>query len=122
MSWQQHYLETLGNIPAAIEQLFELDERVGKAYTDIRQRAYTEEPGHLPLKYRELLFVVIDVEVGNLDGAANHLRAGIAAGLTRQELADALIELLMVRGISVWGLTGHALWQQSKDWFEGETP
>lgn len=121
MDWRQHYTDTLGNVPPAIEQLFDLDHDVGSSYTEIRKRAYSQETGHLPLQYRELLFVVMDLEVGNFDGAANHLRAAIDAGLTRTEFADALVELLIVRGISVWGLVGHRLWAESSTWFEEET-
>src|SRR5262249_44771683 len=106
VTWQDHYLETLGNVPDAIEQLFDLDPEVGEAYTTIRRRAYTDKPGHLPLKFRELIFVVVDIELGNFGGAMNHLTAGVKAGLTRTEFADALVELLIVRGISAWGLTG----------------
>lgn len=119
MSWSEHYLETLGNVPEAISQLFDLDESVGTAYTEIRKRAYAADgSAHLPLKYRELLFVVLDIEVGNYDGGMNHLAAAVRAGLTRTEFADALVELLMVRGISTWGLVGHRLWKNSSDLFE----
>lgn len=117
MSWQDHYLDTLGNVPSAIEQLFDLDGHSAAAYTEIRKRVYTDGEGHIPLKYRELLLVVMDIELGNYGGAENHLKAGIAAGLTRLELSDALIELLMVRGISTWGLVGHRLWRDSAEWF-----
>ena len=121
MTWSDHYLATLGNVPDAIRQLFDLDEDVATAYTEIRKRAYAPEgSGHLPLKYRELLFVVMDIEVGNYDGAMNHLTAGVRAGLTRTEFADALVELLIVRGISTWGLVGHRLWDNSRELFEGQ--
>lgn len=120
MTWRQHYLDTLGNVPDAIEQLFDLNADVAAGYTAIRRQAYTDEPGHLALRYRELLFVVMDIEVSNFDGAANHLRAAIKAGLTRTEFGDALIELLIVRGVSTWGLVGHRLWRESLAWFEAE--
>jgi len=117
-SWENHYLETLGNVPEAIRQLFDLDPEVATAYTAIRKRAYASEEGHVPLKYRELIFVVVDIEIGNYGGAMNHLAAAIKAGLTRTELADALIEMIMVRGISTWGLTGHRVWADSQKLFE----
>jgi alkylhydroperoxidase/carboxymuconolactone decarboxylase family protein YurZ len=117
-AWRAHYLETLGNIPDPIEHMFDLDATLGEAYTQIRRRTYGDEKGRLPLKYRELLFVVMDIELGNAGGAANHLRAGIKAGLSRRELADALLELFIVRGVSSWGLTGHQLWRDSAAWFE----
>lgn len=117
-SWEDHYQETLGNIPEAIRQLFDLDPEVATAYTTIRKRAYTRADGHLPLKYRELVFVVVDIEIGNHGGAMNHLAAAIKAGLTRTELADALIEMLIVRGISAWGLTGHRVWADSAALFK----
>jgi alkylhydroperoxidase/carboxymuconolactone decarboxylase family protein YurZ len=120
-SWRDHYLDTLGNIPSAIAQMADLDETLIEAYTTIRRRTYGEEEGRLPLKYRELLFVVMDIEVGNQGGAENHLRAGIAAGLTRRELADALLELFIVRGVSAWGMVGHRLWETSASWFPEAT-
>ncbi len=80
MTWTDHYLETLGNVPEAIRQLFDLDEGVAASYTEIRKRAYApDDQRHLPLKYRELIFVVLDIEVGNYDGAMNHLAAAARA-------------------------------------------
>lgn len=115
--WTAHYLDTLGNVPDAIEQLYALDAAVAEGYTQIRKVAYEQAEGRLDIKIRELLFVVIDIELGNFGGAVNHLKAGIRAGLTRLEFADALIQLILVRGISTWGLTGHRLWRDSEPWF-----
>jgi hypothetical protein len=119
--WREHYLTTLGEVPAPIQHLFELDPEVAAGYTRIREAAYGDGADRLPLAMRELLFVIIDIENGNRSGAVNHLRAGIANGLTRGQFADALMVQFLMRGITPWGLLGHTLWDESRDWFAEPT-
>lgn len=104
----KHYEETLGNVPEAISVLFKYDPVALEGYTMMRKRIMGQAPdGALPLKIKELIFVLLDCVVGNLDGAKNHVRAAIRAGLSMEELVEALVQALMVTGIASWGMVGY---------------
>jgi alkylhydroperoxidase/carboxymuconolactone decarboxylase family protein YurZ len=108
--WQQHYLDTLGNVPAPIASMFDADEAWGEAYTLLRKAVYEERPDGLPTAMKELLYVVLDVALDNLHGAENHLAAAYAAGLTDDQLKEALMITFAMCGIGSWGKTGSHLW------------
>lgn len=108
--WQDHYLETLGNVPAPIAAMFDADEEFGGAYTGLRKAIYAERPGGLPVEIKELLFVALDVALDNLPGAENHLRAAREAGLGDAALKEALMIVFVMCGIGSWGKTGSRLW------------
>jgi len=104
----RHYQETLGNVPAAINAMMKYDPITFEGYTMIRKRIMKKPPeGSLPVRIKELIFVLLDCVVGNLEGAKNHVRAAINAGLTMDELIEGLIQVMMVTGISSWGLVGY---------------
>lgn len=105
-----HYQETLGNIPDPIGTLFKHDPVSLEGYTMMRKRIMREPPdGALPLKYNELIFVILDVVLDNLAGAKNHVKAAMRAGLTHDELVEALIQVMMVNGIASWGKVGYKI-------------
>jgi alkylhydroperoxidase/carboxymuconolactone decarboxylase family protein YurZ len=60
------------------------------------------EPDHLALKFRQLVLVVTDCVIGNLDGAKAHAFAAMKAGLTIEELSDAMAQLLIGCGAPAW--------------------
>ena len=66
-----------------------------------------EEGGALDLKTKELIFALLDVLVGQNRGAKAHAANAIRLGLTLPELAEGLVQCLMVGGITVWNLTGR---------------
>ncbi len=68
----------------------------------------------LDLKTKELLYVVLDTATGNLAGANNHLRAAVDAGLNLTELAEAMIQIMNVCGITTWGQTGYKVMDHAK--------
>ena len=107
----QHYIDTMGAVPAAIGAMFEMDEEFASHYTDIRELIYRERPEGMSLAMKELLLVLLDITVSNRDGALNHMRAAQRAGLTRTQLYEMLLEAFLVLGVSGWGKVGYHLWQ-----------
>jgi len=106
-----HYMETLGNLPEPIRAMLDYAPEALAGYTRTRQWIYRrpEEGGALDVKTKELIYVLLDVVTGNLDGAKNHCRAAMKEGLTVPELAEACMQVMAVCGITTWGQTGWKL-------------
>jgi len=51
------------------------------------------------LKFKEILYVVLDSITNNTEGAIAHARAAIKVGATTEELAEALIIMAMLTGM-----------------------
>lgn len=111
----QHFLDTLGNVPPPIATMEAVAPEALEGYVAMRKWIMREPPeGALPLKFKELIFVLLDVVANNLPGAKNHLAAAMRAGLTSEELAEALIQVMMVHGIQTWGLSGHQVMDHAR--------
>jgi alkylhydroperoxidase/carboxymuconolactone decarboxylase family protein YurZ len=108
---KQHFQTTLGNLPGAIRAMADYAPEALIGYTRMRKAIYRgpEEGGALELKYKEMLYTILDVVAGNLDGAKNHYTAAHRAGLTLAELAEACMITMAVCGIQTWGITGYKL-------------
>lgn len=104
---KQHFMETLGNIPEPIRAMMEHLPEHFVGYLQFREAVYRDRPTGLDLKTKELLYTVLDIATGNLDGALNHGRAAHAAGLTSAELAEACMQVMHVCGVTTWGKTGY---------------
>jgi len=57
---------------------------------------------------------VLDTATSNGAGANNHLRAAVEQVLTVPELAEALIQVMNVCGITTWGQTGYKVLDEAK--------
>jgi alkylhydroperoxidase/carboxymuconolactone decarboxylase family protein YurZ len=108
----QHFIDTLGNVPPAISAMEEAAPDALEGY--VQMRRWIMRDGALPLKFKELIFVVLDVIAHNLAGAKNHLAAAMRAGLTTEELAEALIQVMMVHGIQTWGICGYQVMEYAR--------
>ena len=116
-----HYADTMGgvpkddvvvgDIPQTLALLADLDPLVFEGYSLIRQYAMAREPeGHMPLKYKHLILVALDLARENQKGACNHIREAIREGLDIEEVRETLALALMVEGIVMWGKIGkHVL-------------
>jgi len=104
-----HFMETLGNLPEPIRAMMEHLPEHFVGYLQFRKAVYRtrQEGAHLDLKTKELLYTVLDIVTGNLDGAKNHGRAAYAAGMTSGELAEACMQVMHVCGVTTWGKTGY---------------
>lgn len=105
---KQHFIDLLGNLPEPIRCLDEHAPEAVAGYMRTRDFIYAgPDTGGLDLKTKELIYVVLDTATGNLAGAKNHLGAAMRAGLTVRELAQALVQVMTVCGITTWGQTGY---------------
>lgn len=110
-----HYVEVLGVLPEPIRAMAEYAPEALVAYQHFKDYLY-KPPGEaaLDLKTKELIYVVLDTATGNLAGANNHLRAAINEGLTVPQLAEALIQVMNVCGITTWGQTGYKVLDEAR--------
>ena len=118
-----HYLSVLGVIPEPIRAMAEYAPEALVAYQHFKDYLY-KPPGEaaLDLKTKELIYVVLDTATGNLPGANNHLRAAVNEGLTVPELAEALIQVMNVCGITTWGQTGYKVLDEARRLIEARGP
>jgi len=61
----------------------------------------------LDLKTKELIFVLLDVLRGDVRGAKTHAANAMKLGLTLPELAEGLVQVIMVGGINTWNMVGQ---------------
>jgi alkylhydroperoxidase/carboxymuconolactone decarboxylase family protein YurZ len=112
---KQHYLDVLGVLPEPIRAMAEYAPEALLAYQHFKDYLYKPAgEAALDLKVKELIYVVLDTATGNLPGANNHLRAAVDQGLTMRELAEALIQVMNVCGITTWGQTGYKVLDEAK--------
>ena len=104
-----HFMQTLGNLPEPIRAMMEYLPQHFAGYLQFREAVYRtpEQGAHLPVKTKELLYTVLDIVTGNLEGAKNHAQAGVTAGMTTGELAEACMQVMHVCGVTTWGMTGY---------------
>lgn len=114
----EHYGQTLGALPPNIQVLAEQMPAVFEGYVRMRQAVMA--PGsEIPKKYKELIFVLLDLTTGSIDGALIHVRVGVEAGLTVQEVAEGLGQAILVLGISVWDKWGATILIEAQRVAEG---
>lgn len=103
-----HFQETLGNLPEPIRAMMEHAPDAFAGYLRFREGVYRDriETG-LDLKTKELLYTLLDIVTGNLDGAINHGEAAQRSGMTSGELADGCMIVMHVCGVTTWGKTGY---------------
>lgn len=104
-----HFHETLGRLPEPIRAMMEHAPDAFAGFLEFREslNRTPEAGGKLDVKTKELLYVILDVAAGNLDGAKVHAHAAVKAGLTSAELAEACMQVMQVFGITTWALSGH---------------
>lgn len=105
-----HFMETLGNLPEPIRAMADYAPEALMGYARTREFIMRRPPaGALDQKTKELVYVLLDVVTGNLDGAKNHLGAAMREGLTVAQLAEGCMQVMAVCGITTWGQTGWKL-------------
>lgn len=106
---KQHFLDTTGRFPESFQVLSRVAPEAFDGYAHIREWAMRDpsEGGHLPSKYKHLLFVIMDALHDNSHGALLHTEAAIKAGLSLGELTEAIVIMFMLHGINTWGTQGR---------------
>jgi alkylhydroperoxidase/carboxymuconolactone decarboxylase family protein YurZ len=100
---------THGGVPESFQPLLRHAPGAFAGYGLMRAALMRDRPegGALDLKTKELIFALLDVLVGQTCGAKAHAANAIRLGLTLPELAEGLVQCLMVGGITTWNLTGR---------------
>lgn len=105
------FLKTFGRLPDNFQLLAEAAPAAFAGYGLMRNSIMRDrdEGGALDLKTKELIFALLDALAGQTTGAKNHAAAAMRLGLTAAELAEGLVQVLMVGGITTWNVSGAAV-------------
>lgn len=109
----QHWTTFLGEVPPIIESVKELSPSYYAHYTLARDDMLQDHPDGLSLAMKELLFVVIDIWRENPAGGKNHIEAALRAGVTLQQIREAMVLILLTTGMVTYGKIGHELFQHA---------
>lgn len=104
----KYFEQKLGWVPAFADILSRYRPEALESYFSMRSSVMkdTKEGGALPLKFKEILFVVLDCVTYNSKGAVAHARAAIDAGATTNEMAEALVIMGMLTGMPTLEVVG----------------
>ena len=72
-----------------------------------------DQGGALDIKTKELILVLLDVLVGAVDGAKVHAGNALRQGLTLPELAEGLVQCILVGGITTWNRAGRQVMEHA---------
>ena len=102
------FLATFGRVPDQFKLLNDHAPSAFAGYGLMRSGLMRgkEDGGALDMKTKELVFALLDVLAGNAVGARNHALASMKHGLTLPELAEGLVQVIMVGGITTLNLVG----------------
>lgn len=102
--------DTHGHVPEGFRILAEHAPAAFLGYMGLREFVFRAPPeGHLEIWTKEFIFVLLDIQAGNIRGAKNHLRNAMRAGLTLGQLTEGLVQLIMVGGITAWNMGGREI-------------
>lgn len=111
-----HFGATIGQLPDSVALLRRHAPEAFEAYLLARQAAYRLPPeGHLPLAQKELVFIVLDVAAGHVEGAIAHAEAGLRAGLTPGQIMEALSIAILIHGHQCWARAGAAVMRRVEE-------
>ncbi|MBN8891355.1 MAG: hypothetical protein ABT00_07505 [Bordetella sp. SCN 68-11] len=102
------FMATFGRVPDQFALLNQYAPSAFAGYGLMRAGLMKDraQGGALELKTKELVFALLDTLAGNLNGARSHAAAAMKLGLTLPELAEGLVQVVMVGGIITWNLVG----------------
>jgi hypothetical protein len=102
--------KTHGHVPEGFRVLAEHAPDAFLGYMGLREFVFRAPPeGHLEIWTTEFIFVLLDIQAGNIRGARNHLSNAMRAGLTIGQLTEGLVQLIMVGGITAWNMGGREI-------------
>lgn len=106
---------TTGRVPDSFRLLLDHAPGAFAGYGLLREAVMRgpEQGGALPMKTKELVFVLLDVLVGAVEGAKVHAANALRQGLTLEELAEGLVQCILVGGITTWNLAGRAVMEHA---------
>jgi AhpD family alkylhydroperoxidase len=114
---ESHFGATIGSVPDSVALLRRHAPDAFAAYLAAREAAYRlpDAGGHLDLASKELVFIVLDVAAGHVEGAVAHAEAGLRAGLTPGQIMEALSIAILIHGHQCWARAGAAVMKRVED-------
>jgi alkylhydroperoxidase/carboxymuconolactone decarboxylase family protein YurZ len=117
------FVETLGSFPERFRLLHAHAPGAFAGYGLMRAALMQNPPdGALDGRTKELTFTVLSTLHGDKYGAINHAIAGMKLGLTLAEIAEGLVQVIMVGGITTWNLVGYDVMKTCQDYANGIAP
>lgn len=109
-----YYQQQVGNVPPPIQAAIEHMPEAMAGYMRLRNFITDDAGGEgLPARYIGLVFAMLDTATGNYEGALNHGRAALNAGLNWRELMQGFVQVWVVHGFaSTWGKVGFKVVEQ----------
>lgn len=113
----RYFKKNLGWVPDFAAIMSEYKPEALEAYFTMRSSVMKDSRagGALPLKFKEILYVVLDSITYNTEGAVAHARAAINAGATTKELAEALILMAMLTGMPKFEVVGTKAFKAAEE-------
>lgn len=110
-----NFVATTGRVPDHFRLLLDHAPGAFAGYGLLREAAMRppEAGGALDLRTKELVFVLLDVMVGAVDGAKVHAGNALRHGATLAELAEGLVQCILVGGITTWNLAGRQVMEHA---------
>lgn len=87
------------NVVGRLDVLKRLAPDAYENYTSLRQRVLARSESEIPMRYRELMVVAVDVVQQNSAGAGVHARRAVRAGATLGEISELVSILLLTSGM-----------------------
>lgn len=109
--WESEWEAMLGEVPQLARDLREMSAPAEAGYRGLRTWIYADRPDGSSRAIKELIMVVINVAEDNRQGAVTHMRLGLANGLTRTQLAEALAQCFLSLGLIRFNSAGLAVWE-----------
>ncbi|HYF07261.1 MAG TPA: hypothetical protein VD970_06540 [Acetobacteraceae bacterium] len=112
---ERSFEATTGAVPESFRVLQRHAPAAFAGYGLMRAALMQDRPAAaLDLKTKELIFCLLDVIVGQTRGAKVHASNAVRLGLTLPELAEGLVQCLMVGGITTWNLSGREVMEHAE--------
>ena len=104
----ENFIATSGRFPDQFQLMQKYAPAAFAGYGLTRSALMKDRPeAALDLKTKELIFALLDTLHGDPMGAKAHGVLAIKLGLTLPELAEGLVQVLMVGGITTWNNVGQ---------------
>lgn len=114
------FVKTVGTFPDRFKMLHTHMPGAFGGYGLMRSALMQDPPdGALDIKTKELTFTVLCTLAGDKYGALNHAISGMRLGLTLPEIAEGMVQVIMVGGITTWNLVGYEVMKACEDFANG---
>ena len=108
-----NFTATSGRVPDSFQLLMKHAPAAFAGYGLLRNALMQDKPhAALDLKTKEFIFVLLDVLRGDAKGASSHAANAMRLGLTLPELAEGLVQVIMVGGINTWNMIGQNIMRE----------